>query len=129
IRKNISVNRNLRVPMSNFEIQMLESLKEVITALRLLTVEAKRQSSLESRMLDRLESIDKSLDQGALAEQLRFFMSEFQPQLRETYAIRSAQLKSQNLRNDIKKARLKASAGSDSVESVSSDALATNPVG
>ena len=99
---------------------MLEMFKELLRKLTVIVVELKKQTSIQTRQLDTLENIDKSLSQGKLQKQLQYFMSEFAPEIGESHAVRMREEQRQNLRQTIRKARERADA-SESSNKVSED--------
>ena len=105
----------LKMPDENS--QLLDAVLALVKGQQLQTIEEKRQTSLLTRMLKHLESIDKSLEQGQLAEQLRYFLGQLKPELRETHAFHKAKANKKSLQGDIRRALGKARSCEDSKES------------
>ena len=103
--------------MPDGQNQLLDAVLALVKGQQLQTIEEKRQTSLLTRMLKHLESIDKSLEQGQLAEQLRYFLGQMKPELRETHAFHKAKVNKKSLRGDIRKSLVKAKSCNDSKES------------
>ena len=92
-----------------------------------IAVELKKMNSFCSRMADSLDRIDKSLSTGQLQDEMRFFLTQFKPELAESYAVRKTQDQRKNIRSCIEKARLKASATTVSKEKDVAGSSVTNP--
>ena len=86
--------------MSDDDNQLLDAVLALVKGQQLQTIEEKRQTSLLTRMLKHLESIDKSLEQGQLAEQLRYFLGQLKPELR-AHALHKAKAEKKSLQGDI----------------------------
>ena len=71
-------------------------------------VELKRLVTICSRMATVLESIDKNLSQGDLQKEMRYFLRQFKPELKESHALRMCEDSRQSHRDDLAKARIKA---------------------
>ena len=91
-----------------------ESFKELFRKLTINNVELKRQTSIQSRQLEVLESIDSHLSNGQLQKQLRYFMEEFAPEIGESHAVRLREKSRESLREEARKALDRAEAESTS---------------
>ena len=73
-------------------------------------VELKKLVSICSRMATALEHIDKSLSQGDLQQEMRYFLRQFKPELTESHALRMCEESRQSHQSDLAKAKKKAEA-------------------
>ena len=118
-------NPNPTLKMSDDDNQLLDAVLALVKGQQLQTIEEKRQTSLLTRMLKHLESIDKSLEQGQLAEQLRYFLGQLKPELREPHALHKAKAEKKSLQGDIRRALGKARSYADSNGSSDNRAVAS----